>query len=239
MEQIILEAQKRTDFGTARANRLRKHAFIPAVVYGEGKGSLNIQVALKDFMNLLAGHAGESFVFTLRVKDGKTHEDKSVLIKEIQYHPVRDSVIHVDFNEISLTKTIKVKVPVAAKGEAVGVKQDGGMLEHILWELEIECLPTKIPKAIEVDVSNLKIGDSVQIKNLSIPEGVKVLHDQEASVLAVVHPKEEAIPTAEEVAAGGEVKEEPEVIKKEKPEEAEEAAEGKGAAKEKEKEEKK
>lgn len=234
MEEIILEAQKRQDIGKGKVGRLRKKAFIPAVVYGEGKGSLSVQVVSKDVMNIIGAHRGESFVLKLKIKDGNNFQEKSVLIKEIQHNPVKDEIIHIDFNEISLTKTIKVKIPLIAKGESVGVKLDGGVLDHVLWELEIECLPTQIPKSIEVDVSNLKIGDSVHVKNLIIPQGVKVLNDQEATVLAVAMPtKEEVAPAAEEVLAG-ETKAEPEVIK-EKKEKAEEAAEpsgGKGQPKE-------
>lgn len=220
MEEVILEAQKRQDVGSGKVHRLRKRALLPAVVYGEGKMPLSIQLAAKDFAHMIGVHKGESFVVKLRIKDGVQSEDKSVLIKQIQHDPKSDDVIHIDFHEISLTKTIRVKVPVVAIGEAVGVKRDAGMLDHIMWELEIECLPTQIPESIEVDVANLKIGDSLHVKDISLPQGVKVLHDPEAAVLAVVMPtKEEAAPAAEEAAAG-ETKAEPEVIKekKEKPE---------------------
>ena len=92
------------------------------MVYGEGQSPLNLQLSAKGFASIVAGHKGGSFMIKLRIKDGAKHADKAVLIKEIQHHPVKDTVIHVDFNEISLTKNIRVKVPVAAKGEAVGVK---------------------------------------------------------------------------------------------------------------------
>lgn len=233
MEEIILEAQKRQDIGKGKVGRLRKKAFMPAIVYGEGKVSLSIQVVTKDVMGIIGAHRGESFVLKLKIKDGNNFQEKAVLIKEIQHNPVTDEITHIDFNEISLTKTIRVKVPLVAKGESIGVKQDGGVLDHVLWELEIECLPTQIPKAIDVDVANLKIGDSLHVKDLVVPQEIKVLNDKEATVLAVVMPtKEEAAPAQDEVAA--EAKTEPEVIK-EKKEKAEEAAEpsgGKGQSKE-------
>ena len=235
MEEIALEAQKRQELGTRKVNRLRKSALIPAVVYGEGKITLNIQLAAKDFLNLLAVHRGESFVLKLRIKDNGEFQEKSVLIKQIQHHPVRDDVIHVDFNEISLTKTIRVKIPLSAVGEAVGVKRDGGVLDHILWELEIECLPTLIPKSIEVNVSDLKIGDSLHVKNLTVGEGIKILNDPEATILAVVMPtKEEVAPAPSELEGAG-AKAEPEVIKekKEKPEGTAEAQGSKKAQDEK------
>jgi large subunit ribosomal protein L25 len=229
MEEIILEAQKRQDIGKGKVTRLRHKSLIPAVVYGEGRLSLSIQVAARDFSRLIEVHRGESFVLTLRVKDNGKSQDKSVLIKQVQYHPASEEILHVDFNEISLTKAIRVKVPLVAAGESVGVKQDGGVLDHILWELEVECLPTKIPKSIEVDVSQLKIGDSLHVSDIIVPPGVKILNDPQATILAVGMPtKEEVVSAVEEAAAGG-AKAEPEVIKEKK--EKVEAAEGAAPAK--------
>ncbi|MCX5714327.1 MAG: 50S ribosomal protein L25, partial [Candidatus Omnitrophica bacterium] len=126
---------------------------------------------------------------------------------------MRGNIVHVDFNEISLTKAIKVNVPVVAKGEPIGVKQDGGSLEHILWEIEVECLPTEIPKEFEVDVSALKIGDSVHIKDLQVAPNIKVINDPHSVILSVAAPiKEEVVAEAVE----GEVPQEPEVIKEKK-----------------------
>ena len=115
-------------------------------------------------------------VITLKVSspEHKKVEEKPVIIKEIQAHPVHDEILHVDFNEISLTKRIVVKVPIHSVGEAVGVKQDGGTLEHVLWEVDVECLPTQIPGKLTVDVTSMKIGDFVQVKNLTVPEGATI-----------------------------------------------------------------
>ena len=184
-------------------------------------------------------HGLENVVINLRIKNDKDKKDRlhSCLIKQIQYHPVREDIIHVDFNEISLTEEIKVNVPVAAKGEPIGVKQEGGSLEHILWEIEVECLPMNIPQEIEVEVSKLNMNDSIHVKDIKFPAGVKVLTDPEAVVLSVVAPiKEEEIAPVE--GAEGEELQEPEVIKEKKEvlAEGEEAAESK--PKEKEKEEK-
>lgn len=233
MEKIVLEAQKRIDTGKGRVNRLRKAASIPAVVYGEGKPSLSVQLACRDFQKLMTVHHGESFVMTLRIKDDGKNQDKSVLIKQIQYDPVSDEILHIDFNEISLTKAIKIKVPLSAIGEPVGVKQDGGVLDHILWELEVECLPTQIPKSIEVDVSGLKIGDSLHVKDITVASEIKILNEPQATILSVAMPKKEEV--AAEGAAEGEAKAEPEVIKekKEKAEGLEEGAAGKKGAEEK------
>lgn len=218
MEAIYLEAEVRVDSEVGKSHLLRKSNFVPCVVYGEGKATLPLKIdrgRLIKFMH--AHHGGENMVITLKVAPsaGKKAEEKAVLIKELQTHPVSGDILHVDFNEISLTKRIEVKVPIESKGEAAGVKQDGGTLEHILWEIEVECLPTQIPEKIEVDVTNLKIGDSVHVKDLTVPAGVKVKHEGDAIVFSLVPPYKEEVAgeaAAGEAAAGAE----PEVIKKEK-----------------------
>ncbi|HAJ57775.1 MAG TPA: 50S ribosomal protein L25 [Candidatus Omnitrophica bacterium] len=233
MEAIYLEAEVREDSEVGKSHLLRKNNFVPCIVYGEGKKTVPLKIdrgRLIKFMH--AHHGGENMVITLKVassSDKKT-EEKAVLIKELQTHPVSGDILHVDFNEISLTKRIEVKVPVASKGEAVGVKQDGGTLEHIIWEIEVECLPTQIPEKIEVDVTNLKIGDYVHVKDLVVPEGVIVKHEQDAIVFSLVPPHKEEL--AGEAAVGeAATSAEPEVIKKEKkPVEGEEEA-GKPEAK--------
>lgn len=232
MEEIILEASLRQATGTAKIKPLRRSGFIPAVVYGEGKKTLSIMVERKTLLRLFHEHHSENAIINLKVADdNKKVKEATVIIKEIQRHPVKDDIIHVDFNQISLTEEIKVKVPVTTKGEPVGVKVDGGSLEHIVWEIEIECLPTKIPEKIEVDVSQMKIGDTIQVKDLPIPKDIKVLQDLEQAVISITAPvkEEEIVPEAEEGAP-----EEPEVIKekKEVPEEGAAAKEEKAEKKE-------
>jgi large subunit ribosomal protein L25 len=228
MEAIYLEAEVRQDSEVGKSHLLRKSNFVPCVVYGEGKKTVPLKIErgrLIKFMH--AHHGGENMVITLKVASPamKGFDERAVLIKELQTHPVSGDILHVDFNEISLTKRIEVKVPIHSKGDAVGVKQDGGTLEHILWEVELECLPTQIPEKIEVDVTNMKIGDSVQVKDLVMPEGVTLKHELDAIVFSLVPPfKEEA--AAPEAAVGeAATSAEPEVIKKEKkPVEGEEEA---------------
>ena len=213
MEELFLEAEPREELGRGRVKDLREKGFIPAVVYAQGKESLPIRVSQKALLGLVHQHRIESAVINLKIKDDKKNKPLSCLIKEIQYDPVHGNIIHVDFNEISLTKAIKVNVPVIAKGEPIGVKQEGGSLEHILWEIEVECLPTDIPKGIAVDISQLKIGDSVHIRDITFPSGVKVLDDPTAIVLSVTAPMKEEVPVE---AVEGEEKQEPEVIKEKK-----------------------
>jgi len=232
MEEITLEIQPREELGKTKVKDLRTKGFIPAVIYAEGKDSLPVKVSHKQLLQLLHQHRLESAVINLKIKDDKKQKSRSCLIKEIQYDPVKGDVIHVDFNEISLTEIIKVNVPVVARGEPVGVKQEGGSLEHILWEVEVECLPTEIPKEIEVDVSQLKIGDSIHIKDITFPSQIKVLNAPEAIVFSVSAPikEEEVVAPAVE----GEEKLEPEVIKEKKEVPTEEGKEEEGK-KEKEK----
>lgn len=213
MEEIFLEAETRQELGRGKVKDLRKRGFIPAVVYAQGKESLPLKISTSALLKLIHQHRIESVVINLKINDDKKQKVKPCLIKEIQHDPVFGNIRHVDFNEISLTKAIKVNVPVVAKGEPVGVKQEGGAIEHILWEIEVECLPTNIPKNIEVDVSQLAIGDSIHIKDLTLPSGVKVLNDASAIVLSIAAPMKEEVP-AEVVE--GEGKQEPEVIKEKK-----------------------
>ena len=237
MEAIYLEATVREKEEVGKSSALRHKGFVPCVVYGEGKKTLVLKIErgrLLKFMH--AHHGGENMVITLQVSspEHKKAEERPVIIKEIQTHPVHDEILHVDFNEISLTKRIVVKVPIHSVGESVGVKQDGGTLEHVLWEIEVECLPTQIPEKLTVDVASMKIGDFVQVKDLPVPEGATIKHELEAIVFSVVAPlKEEVAPEAAGTAEAASSTE-PEVIKKEKKPvegEEEEAKPAKPAAK--------
>lgn len=213
MEEIFLDAQQRQEIGRGKVKDLKDKGFLPAVLYSQGKPSFPLKVSKSELLRLVHQHRIESAIINVKIKDDKKEKPRPCIIKEIQYDPVHGDIVHVDFNEISLTKNIKVNVPVVAKGEPVGVKQEGGSLEHILWEIEVECLPTNIPKEIEIDVSALKLGDSVHIKDLIAPTGVKILNDPSAIVLSCAAPMKEEAPVA---LAEGEAQAEPEVIKEKK-----------------------
>ncbi|MFA5090707.1 MAG: 50S ribosomal protein L25 [Candidatus Omnitrophota bacterium] len=223
MEEIILDAELREEIGRGKIKGLRDKGFVPAVVYAAGKKSLHIKVSHRQLLRLVHQHRLESTVINLNVKEDKKQKSKSCLVKEIQYDPVDSDILHVDFNEVSLTEAIKVNVPVSAKGDSPGVKQEGGSLEHILWEVEVECLPTQIPQEIVVDISQLKIGDSILVKDIVPPAGVKVLNNPDAAVLAIAAPIKEEVPAE---AVEGAEKPEPEVIKEKKEAPAEEKSEG-------------
>lgn len=228
MDKVILKAKVREETGKRAAKQLRSKDVVPANVYKSGEDAVSLQVTRDDLRSALQTKAGENVVITLKISGDGGGPDKTVVVKEIQREPIKDGILHVDFHEISMTEKLEVDVPVASKGEAVGVKVDDGILEHILWEIKIECLPTDIPEKIEVDVSELKIGESLHVKDITPPPGVKVITDPEQIVMIVKAKKvEEAAEEAEAEAPA-----EPELIRKKKEEgEAEEEA-PKEAAKE-------
>jgi len=215
-----------------KAKSLRRQGFIPAVVYSAAKDSEVVKLSRHDFLRFIHQHHLESTVINLKIKGQKS---RPVLVKEVQYDPVKEDIIHIDFQEISLTSKIKVNVGITAKGEPIGAKQDNGVLNHILWELEVECLPTQIPEEIKVDVSGLKIGDVIHVRDLSLPAEVKVINDPESLVFSLEPPIKEEEITAAAPAAEGEETAEPEVLKEKK----EVPGEGKEKEAKSEKEEKK
>jgi len=226
MENVSLKAKTREETGKKASKALRREGLIPCVVYKQGEAARSLFIDSGDFYHAIHTSAGENVLINLKIKEDKasTAKDKTVMIKEIQHHAFKEDVLHVDFHEISLHERLKVNVPIVTKGEAIGAKRDEGILEHILWEIEVECLPTEIPEKIEIDVTEFEIGTSKQVKDLEIPAGITVLTDSEQVVVAVAAPKiEEEAPAEEEEGA------EPEVITERKPKEGEEEeAEGTG-----------
>lgn len=228
MPEVILKAKIREKKGKSAAKASRHSGFIPAVVYAPGKEAQALELSRHDFLRFIHQHHVESTLVNLKISSA---DSRAVIVKEVQYHPVKEDIIHIDFQQISLTAKIKVSVGVKAKGEPLGVKQEGGTLNHIIWELEIECLPTQIPPEIEVDVSALKIGDTVCIKDLNLPEAVKAIGDPDSIVFSLEAPRKEEEPQPEAGEGEGAMPE-PEVIKEKK-----EAPGESAKAKEKEKEE--
>jgi len=223
-EVIALDAVLREQAEIGKSSKVRQGGFVPAVVYGEKKEALSLKIERSHLIKFMhAHHGGENVVITLRIALGKKIDERKVLISEIQKHPVHENILHVDFHEISLTERIEVSVPIEAKGESIGVKADSGVLEHVLWEVGVECLPTQIPEKIEVDITNMKIGDDIHVKDLVVPAGIEIKHDPEGLVFSVLAPREEEPLLEEGEGEGGSA--EPEVIKKEKKDEEEPAAE--------------
>ena len=214
MEKISLEAKAREKTGKGSSGRLRKTGYIPAIFYGGGEKPQSLIVNTKDLERALATDAGDNVIISLKVADGT----KTVIVKDLQTDPVRGDFLHVDFCQISLQEKLKAAVPILVRGEAPGVKE-GGILQHRLREIEIECLPTEIPESIPIDVSGLGIGDSLHVKDLGVKGDIKILVGGEETIVSIVPPtvEEVALPTAEEEIV------EPEVIGEEKEVPTEEA----------------
>ncbi len=226
MKEVNLTAEPREAKGTGPVGRLRKKGFIPAIVYGSGKPTRLIQLNAHDFEHALRGHFGEHMLMNLEVSGDKPVK---VLMKETQYHPVSGKIIHVDFNEILMTRKLRVEVPIKLVGEPEGVTQQGGILEHILRAIEIECLPKDILNHVDLDVSKLLIGHSLSIAEIHLdPAKYTVISSPDLAVAAVSAPKVEEEVVVPEAAVEGAI-EEPEVLREKKVEgeEGEEGEEGK------------
>lgn len=222
MKSIQVSAEVRSSFGKNAARQVRMRGRIPAVLYGQQEAALSLTVDPKDLLAILHSAAGHNTILSLDVKDqGST----SVILKEWQLDPIKETLLHADFLRIAMDNVLQVSVPVLPLGMAKGVKDQGGIFEFVLRQLEVECLPADIPEHITVDISDLEIGSNLRVADLTVSPRVKVLSDLDLVVAHVVTPKEEAV-EAEEVAEPGlEEEEEPEVIRKGKGE-SEEGSEG-------------
>jgi len=217
MERITLNVEKRLEKGKGAARSLRRKEMIPAILY-RGGGSLPIKIPHKEITRFINTTSGEQVMVNLQFADG---ENKLALMKEYQVDPMKRELLHADFFEVSLTEKLKVSVHVSTTGEPIGVKRDGGLLQNLLREIEIECLPDIIPGHVKIDISGLEIGQSLHVGDLKLEEGIKVLTASDEVIVNVIAPAVEVAAAAEEVAAAPEVAE-PEVIKKGKKEEGEE-----------------
>src|SRR6204780_4134861 len=223
LEQNTLEAQPREAGTKNHARRVRRGGKIPAVVYGAGKESLAISVDPRHVARILNSETGHNTIFDLALSGG---EPTKAMIVDWQYEPIKGNLLHIDLKRIALDRVLKVSVPVYLVGEAAGVKQEGGIMEQMLREVEIECLPADIPTHIDADVSQLTFGKVLRVSALPKMEKIKFLSDANQPVAHVTSVKEEVVATPEAVAAeAGATPAEPEVIKKGKQETDEEGAE--------------
>ena len=235
----VLEAQPRQAKNKNEARRVRSSGKIPGVLYGAKKEPIAVSLDPKGISKILQSKTGQNTIFELSCDGEKTR----AMIVDWQYEPIRGSLLHVDLKRIAMDQRLHVSVPIALKGEPAGVKQQGGILEQVLREVEIECLPDDIPNSIEADVSDLVFGKVLRVADLPHSEKLKFLTDPNQTVAHVITIKEEVAPTPEAVAAEAAAgPAEPEVIKKGKQETEEGAEEGaaeKPAAEKAEKKEKK
>ncbi len=237
LEQNTLDAQPREAGSKNDARAVRRGGKIPAVVYGAGKDSVSISVDPRHVQRILNSETGHNTIFDLAMSGG---EPTKAMIVDWQYEPIKGHLLHIDLKRIALDKVLRVSVPVILRGEAAGVKQEGGIMEQMLREVEIECLPGDIPSYIDADVSHLTFGKVLRVSELPHSDKVKFITDENQPVAHVTAVKEEVVATPEAVAAEAGVPAEPEVIKKGKQETEEEGAEAPAAKAEKgEKKEKK
>jgi large subunit ribosomal protein L25 len=189
---------------------LRRQRLLPAVVYGKEAGNVLVQVPAQALANILANHSIGSTLINLEVSDGEKSEPESylVMIREVQLEPLRQEMLHVDFFQVSLTEEIETGIPVHLVGEAPGARE-GGVLQHMLREVRVSCLPTRLPGRIDADISNLGVGDQLTVADLQAPAGVKILDDPESIIVLVVPPVIEAPEAEEEAAEAGGVAPEP------------------------------
>jgi large subunit ribosomal protein L25 len=206
---MSIQVEKREKTGKGGCRQARMRGLIPGVVYGSGKDSVPIQVNRKSFVELMKKAGSENPIFLLKLSD--TGQERHAMIRDMQRNPVSRQVIHIDFQRIEMTDKVRITVPVELVGTAVGVKVEGGLVDFVVREVHVECLPGDIPNHLELDVTSLHAGQHAAVKDLKVPAGVTVLDDAERVILSVVH-------TRTEETAGGE-QAEPELIKKGKGEE--------------------
>jgi len=214
MAMQSLKSDRRNEAGKGVARKLRRSGRIPAVYYGRGEEPISITIGIKELEELIHQSGGSNVIVDLKV-EGDNASDRKAIIREIQRDPVEGKILHLDLQHISLTERITVEVPIVLVGTPIGVKDGGGILEHLLREVEVECLPTDIPSKLEVEVSGLNIGDSLHVSDLKA-DRVTIKTEADRAIAAVVPPTilEEAKP-AEEGAPT-----EPELVKEKKDEEA-------------------
>ncbi|HPC76963.1 MAG TPA: 50S ribosomal protein L25 [bacterium] len=200
MDQIELSAVVR-DVKGKKVKRLRAQGFIPGILYGKHlEEPVCLMIPEKQLLKaLLSTDGGRGVLFTLNIGDGEKRKEYAIL-QDIQYHPYKLDVLHVDWHGINLEEEIETTIPIIIKGEAAGIKV-GGILEVVLEEIGIRCLPINLPPHIEVDISNLNIGQSIHVRDLELPEGVTLVTHEDEVIVTVVAPKvgEEAPAAAEEV----------------------------------------
>lgn len=221
MASAQLSATPRDGSGKGSARTLRAQGKIPAVIYGHGREPQSLAIETRELEKLLSKISAESTVIELSM-DGKSAR---TLIREIQRHPFKRQILHVDFQELVAGEKVTVRIPIVLMGVPEGVRQDGGILDQVMRELEIEVDPGNIPNHVEVDVNPLRIGDSVHVRDIALPDGVELVGEADSTVCVVSAPRavvETVAPTEE-----AEVVAEPEVIGKAKKDEEEEEAEKK------------
>ncbi|HWC61369.1 MAG TPA: 50S ribosomal protein L25 [Verrucomicrobiae bacterium] len=225
MKSVPLNAFPRTLGRRAGAKKLRSEGRIPAVIYGGKAKPQSVEINSREIGDLITHSVSENLLVDLAIKDD-ANPKRLALVQEVQHHPLSGHVLHVDFHEVSPTEKVTIMVPVETTGEAAGVKNSGGVLEHVLFKLKVRALPKDLPEQVVIDVTALELNKTIHIGEIKAPEGVEILGDKNIPVVSVAVPRaeEEAAPV-EGAAAAGDV----EMIKEKK--EGEEGAAAAPAAK--------
>jgi large subunit ribosomal protein L25 len=206
MEEILVKAERRKGRGKSLARKLRKEGKIPAILYGKDTEPLSITVSLKEWERL-SRHRRRNMILKMELQNNGDVESRPVMVKDIQREFLSDNVLHIDFLQVSMERTVQVEIPIHLVGQAKGVI-DSGIIEQHLRTIMVECLPAQIPEKIDVDVSDLGIGDSFHVHQISIP-GIKLLEGLDVAIVTVIPPAVEEKPVVEEEIA------EPEKVEKE------------------------
>ena len=209
-KQVKLIARPRTVSGRNAVKTVRARGAVPAVIYGARTTPSNLEVTRRDIEIILSHSVGENILVDLEIQDGSKVTNQLTLIQEVQHHPIRRQILHVDFHAVSMTDKINAEISVEPFGESDGVKNFGGLLEQNIRSVSISCLPQNLPELIKVDISAIKVGDSLHVRDLVLPEGVEVNDDADLTVFIVAEPN-----VAEATPASGAAKA-PEVIKEKK-----------------------
>ncbi|MDL1965146.1 MAG: 50S ribosomal protein L25 [Candidatus Desulfofervidus auxilii] len=192
MGDILLKAQVREKTGKEVSRKMRAQGLIPAILYGPSTPPIPLVVNPIAVLKVLEKEQSASSFLDLEITDGKTSQVKKALIKDVDFHPATDQLMHVDFYEITVGKELTLEVPIVIVGKAKGVEK-GGVLEQNLRELTISCLPKLVPSHIEIDVANLDIGDSIHVADISVAEGIRIENDPQVPVITLVAPEEEEV----------------------------------------------
>jgi large subunit ribosomal protein L25 len=218
-KQVKLSARPRIESGRNAVKQVRARGAVPAVIYGNKTTPANLEVSHRDLEALLSHAVGENILVELEIQDGSKKNSQLSLIQEVQHHPIGRNILHVDFQAVSMTHEISASVTVEATGEADGVKNFGGLLEQSIRSLSVRCLPQNLPEVIIVDVSALKIGDSIHVRDIKLPTGVTVEDNEELTVFIVA---ESTVSSESANPAAGAEASSPQVIKEKKAAGAEE-----------------
>ena len=216
MKSVSLTAYPRSLIRRSGARKVRTIERVPAVIYGRHNAPQNLEINLKELEKLIHHAASENILVDLDV-NGDPRPKRLALVQEVQHHPLHGKVLHLDLHEVVESEKVIVTVPVNALGDAAGVKTGGGTLEHVLYKLKVRALPKDLPEALEVDVTNLEVGQSIHIGDIKPPPNVEILGDKKIVVLSVAAPVTEAQEAAV-VAAAAEALTQPEMIKEKKEE---------------------